>query len=649
MGEIDFSILDKLDIRDIQIACKNADIEILLKPIKERPDFYKKYVKQLGSNRPDKKSSLVRLYMPRIAFDLYQKGDETYKGVIALLLENYKINFEKALTECIEPPVSIEMLKTYDDLQLVELFFKVVDVSVTDISIEFYFMMLKLQEIVLDERRASTIERQIKQIETTKKEISQAVAKAEKKAEQKYSHEIAQLSKEKKDTEKKYSELKRKNQELSSELERLKKQLECKKEELTEQWKKEYDDRNSKRQEEEDKEFKALHDKRQRELVLELEEEESQKRTKLYDKMTKEEHQLQAQFEEKKTELDNEIEGLLVELQNDTDRKIQLDSELQLLKEEIGNMQAFMEKLKAYEKDYFENFEQRVFQNKVDSILLNKFGNTGEIVTSDIPFTSIVSSADILQEDTDRCEVSDNIADLFDDLCDNISVYFDEPSEISAILISAFLTNKAVVVTDDIAYQMACCVSALIDAKTPLMIQIGKNKADIDKIIRIINESDSQVVYLPGMLDDYDEISFSVICRQCSGKVLIAGVATMAHLLMMSDSINSYAITMDISNYIHFRKEQALWIGEYSIKDINIEYNESECKAYYNKYFRGLVSNHIVGKKIALDFCVIFQIYFELLQEQIGDVLKVVVSKTFDYKTNETANEIIEKSEFYTE
>ena len=81
MGEIDFSILDKLDIRDIQIACKNADIEILLKPIKERPDFYKKYVKQLGSNRPDKKSSLVRLYMPRIAFDLYQKGDETYKGL----------------------------------------------------------------------------------------------------------------------------------------------------------------------------------------------------------------------------------------------------------------------------------------------------------------------------------------------------------------------------------------------------------------------------------------------------------------------------------------------------------------------------------------------------------------------------------------
>ncbi len=82
MGEIDFSILDMLDIKDIQIACKHADIEILLKPIKDRPDFYKKYVKQLGSNRPDKKSSVVKLYMPRIAFDLFRKGDVTYKGVI---------------------------------------------------------------------------------------------------------------------------------------------------------------------------------------------------------------------------------------------------------------------------------------------------------------------------------------------------------------------------------------------------------------------------------------------------------------------------------------------------------------------------------------------------------------------------------------
>ena len=36
MDEIDFSILDMLDIKDIQVACKHADLEILLKPIKRR-------------------------------------------------------------------------------------------------------------------------------------------------------------------------------------------------------------------------------------------------------------------------------------------------------------------------------------------------------------------------------------------------------------------------------------------------------------------------------------------------------------------------------------------------------------------------------------------------------------------------------------
>lgn len=141
MDEIDFSILDMLDIKDIQVACKHADLEILLKPIKDHPDFYKKYVKQLGSNRPDKKSSIVKLYMPRIAFDLFQKGDVTYKGVIVQILENYKSKFEEAMTEYIKPPIDIEEIKAYNAEQLVELYFKIVDVSATDAPIDFYFMM----------------------------------------------------------------------------------------------------------------------------------------------------------------------------------------------------------------------------------------------------------------------------------------------------------------------------------------------------------------------------------------------------------------------------------------------------------------------------------------------------------------------------
>lgn len=92
------------------------------------------------------------------------------------------------------------------------------------------------------------------------------------------------------------------------------------------------------------------------------------------------------------------------------------------------------------------------------------------------------------------------------------------------------------------------------------MIQMVKQKDDINKIVGIINESNSYVVYLPGLLDDYDEVSFSIICRQCPRKVIIVGVATLAHLSMMSCGINNYAITMDISNYIHFKKKQALWI-----------------------------------------------------------------------------------------
>ena len=647
MDEINFSILDMLDIKDIQIVCKHADIEILLKPIKDRPAFYKKYVKQLGSNRPNKKSSIVKLYMPRIAFDLFQKGDATYKGVIVCILENYKSKFEEALTEYIKPSISNKELKAYNAEQLVELYFKVVDVLSTEVPVDFYFVMLKLQGVTLDEDCLHAIENQIMQIENHKKEISDAVDKAEKRIEQIYTQEIAQLSKEKREVEKKYSELKKQNRELVDELEKIKEQLNFQKEELTEKWRAEFDKENMLRQLEEDKEFKRLHEKKQRDLDLTLADDEARKRSELKDKIAKEEKKFQEQFMEKKKGLHNEIEGLLSELQNNTDRKIKLESELKLLQEETEQLQGFMDRLKAYEKEYFDNFEQRIIQKKVDSILLSKLEARGDTISTNTSFTSIVMNANKLQGVTEECEVSENAIDLFDDLCDNISIYFDEPSEIASILLSAILSNKAVIVTDDIAYQMASCISALIDEKTPLVIQMGRQKDDVDKIVGIINESDSHVVYLPGLLDDYDEVPFSIICRQCSRKVIIAGIATLAHLSMMSGGINNYAITIDIGRYIHFKKEQTLWIGKYSLDSIAAKYDVSKCKEYYNKYFRGLVQNHIVSKKIALDFCFMLNIYFDFMQEQIGDVLKGIVSMVFDYKANENAMAVIEKSEFY--
>ena len=44
--------------------------------MKDDPKRYEKYVKRLG--RLDKKSSLVKSMLPKIARDLYLKGDERY-------------------------------------------------------------------------------------------------------------------------------------------------------------------------------------------------------------------------------------------------------------------------------------------------------------------------------------------------------------------------------------------------------------------------------------------------------------------------------------------------------------------------------------------------------------------------------------------
>ena len=195
---INFELLEIFDEEEINIACKNADLALFLIPIKDKR--YAKYAKKLG--RLDKKSALVQSFLPGIAFHLYKKGEEPFRAAVATQLESFRDNFFETITNCMKPSVSIDEIKAYSAKDMADFYFRILEISATDVSVEMFFVFLKLLDICIQGAFRAEVEEEIEKISQMKKleekhkaEVANALKKQEKRLSEEFEQEKRDLKK----------------------------------------------------------------------------------------------------------------------------------------------------------------------------------------------------------------------------------------------------------------------------------------------------------------------------------------------------------------------------------------------------------------------------------------------------------------------
>lgn len=98
-------------------------------------------MKRLG--RLDKKSSLVKSMLPKIARDLYLKGDERYCSALGYVLNGLKTIFETACSACDD--IDNSQIAQDDEEKLIHLYKEVSDNSLEGLPFELYIVFLKLK------------------------------------------------------------------------------------------------------------------------------------------------------------------------------------------------------------------------------------------------------------------------------------------------------------------------------------------------------------------------------------------------------------------------------------------------------------------------------------------------------------------------
>ncbi len=155
--DIRFDLLDLFNENEISIVCKNTDLNLFLIPIKEKR--YAKYARMLG--RLDKRSISVQKLLPKIAFDLFKKDEEPFRAAVATQLERYEKKFIEAISKGTKPEICLDDIRGYDARAMANLFFIIYDFFAEDISFELFLIILKLQDITIDEDLRPDIEKEI--------------------------------------------------------------------------------------------------------------------------------------------------------------------------------------------------------------------------------------------------------------------------------------------------------------------------------------------------------------------------------------------------------------------------------------------------------------------------------------------------------
>ena len=650
-NSIRFDLLDLLKEDEISIVCKNADLNFFLIPIREKR--YAKYAKTLG--RLDKRSALVRNMLPGIAFKLYKKGEEPFKAAVAAQLEEYRRKSTEAISKAMKSEVSTDDIREYDAREMANLYFIIQDYFAANISFELFLIILKLQDIAVDEDICPNIEKEIDIIgesrhiaEKHKEELRDIFREQENKLYAEFEEQQQKLRKQLDNAKVSNRKIQEKLRDTEQRLQKYESMTQNERRLLEEKWLSEYEMSLETRKAADNQRWKAVSEEaeaKHQKLLSDFEADAKKRSAEL-------EEDYQKQLKSSKERLTYELTELTAQVAELAEKKKSLDVGIHSLEQRRSELSSYINKLENIEEKYFESFEQRIVERKIETSIFEKLGfekhgnQENASVTVVNTSSAVVLPADALSENVEYGEDIDCIEDFFDDYKVNISLNFENETEIAGAVLAAVGNEMGIIATDKACNFLSNALAALLCTSSPLIIHADSEKESLRNLIDIIIASKSPVVCIKGVLDNYNEILFARICEICKGKHLFFSISDLDSLKLMSKAMMKYATVVDAENELYFTKDDCILIGNHDLRSHIPKIERKRSQEIYKKTFNRLVINGYMKKSTAIEYSNLLQLYFTLVD---GTVLGEIIQKSIIYacdfcRTDENLADVLNKS-----
>lgn len=212
--------------------------------------------------------------------------------------------------------------------------------------------------------------------------------------------------------------------------------------------------------------------------------------------------------------------------------------------------------------------------------------------------TLYIPSKQLYKNECYEKQLLDDLDDFYDYLCENFEGDFDDVGNICSNIISTLLIGKALVIDEYLAQTIADNISMLLSSCTADYFCISTVNVNVSNLVEQINECKSEVIYIDGLLNTYNDNLMISICKNCINKYLIFGVSS-ENIMMLPKNIWKYGIYINYLEKIKFSKSIIKTISENNKELLHIDrskyFDETEiCKK--------LLKGKYISKRQYIDF-----------------------------------------------
>lgn len=324
---------------------------------------------------------------------------------------------------------------------------------------------------------------------------------------------------------------------------------------------------------------------------------------------------------------EKETDKLVQELQKLRGEITTQQKELDSLRNEIDEANVYKEKVSIEIRDQLKGFKSDIVQTIKTMGIVDSLGGLRQDENKDYFTTGSVrvyqAGCGIQAYDTD----SDTMEDFYEDLSDNLSIWFENPADIAAFIIACFANEMGIIVAGSVGTYVATAYSMLVDGATPLQVEISNGDKSIFEAAEIINRSNSRTIYVQGLMDSFRETSVGTILRLCPNKDLFFSVGNVDEITLMSSALFDKTLLLDVEKMFKIipddgDDEYGLSISHHQ-NGLVVDKNTEEIKKIYNRYLLKLCKGNIIRKFHAVRMAYVIHTYYSLYPDKVlGDCMK---------------------------
>ena len=222
-----------------------------------------------------------------------------------------------------------------------------------------------------------------------------------------------------------------------------------------------------------------------------------------------------------------------------------------------------------------------------------------------------------------------SLDEFYEDFADNISIWFENASDIAALVMASFRHGRGIIVPYSVGRYVAMAFSMMVDAEMPLEVEVSSNWEDIYGVAEAVNQSPVKTIFIHGILDDFREPVVGTIMRLCPDKHLFFSVRDISSLNLMSRGLFEDAVFIDVGTYIKVKPDKQDLLSANVDLFTLIPRDVFRVEKFYNIYFADLYKDKAIEKPNAVNAAQIIQYYFQVYSDNtlgqcVKDLLKTI-------------------------